>query len=52
MATMSLLAGAVPRRHDKGLTVSERDNSLSEALAAILKPIVKEAVREAMGASE
>ena len=32
----------------KGLSVSDQDNSLAEALAAILKPIVKEAVREAM----
>jgi len=32
----------------KGLAVSEQNNSLAEALAAILKPIVKEAVQEAM----
>jgi excisionase family DNA binding protein len=32
--------------------MSGPNNSLAEALAAILKPIVKEAVREAMGVSE
>jgi excisionase family DNA binding protein len=32
--------------------MSDPNNSLAEALAAILKPIVKEAIREAMGVSE
>jgi len=32
--------------------MSEPNNSLAEALAAIIKPIVKEAVREAMGLND
>jgi excisionase family DNA binding protein len=32
--------------------MNDPNNSLAEALAAILKPIVKEAIREAMGVSE
>jgi excisionase family DNA binding protein len=32
--------------------MSDPNNSLAEALAAILKPIVKGAIREAMGVSE
>jgi excisionase family DNA binding protein len=32
--------------------MTDANNSLAEALAALLKPIVKEAIREAMGVSE
>jgi excisionase family DNA binding protein len=32
--------------------MTEPNNSLAEALAAIIKPIVKEAIREAMGVRE
>jgi excisionase family DNA binding protein len=45
--------GQAPARMRGGFqAMNDPNNSLAEALAAILKPIVKEAIREAMGVSE